>query len=72
MTPQASGLPPGPGRPAAKPKAAKTPKPKLPFRQRMRQFAIRGTIVGGAVFVVVMTAIYFSLAGLIEWRQRRQ
>src|SRR5688572_381115 len=67
MSPQASGLPPGPGRSAPKP-APKTPKPKLPFRQRMRRLAFRATIVGGAVVVVVGLAVYFSLAGLIDDR----
>src|SRR5262245_9650808 len=71
MSPQASGLPPGPGRsaPKLKIKLAKTPKgPKLPFRQRVRRFLIRGGIIGGAVFVVVGAAVYFSLAGLIDDR----
>src|SRR6185503_6388475 len=68
MSPQASGLPPGPGRSASKPAAKKAPKPKLPFRQRMRLLAIRGAIIGGAVFLVVAAAIYFSLAGLIDDR----
>src|SRR5688572_575324 len=67
MSPQASGLPPGPGRSAPKP-APKTPKTKLPFRQRVRRLAFRATIVGGAVVVVVGLAVYFSLAGLIDDR----
>ena len=69
MTPQASGLPPGPGRPAAKPaKAAKVTKTKLPLRKRMRRLAVRAAIVVGAVSLVVGTVLYFSLAGLIDDR----
>ena len=67
MTPQASGLPPGPGRSAPKP-TPKTPKVRLTFRQRLRRFTIRAAIVGGAVFAVVALAVYFSLAGLIDDR----
>jgi len=49
MSPQASGLPPGPGRSAPKltikmAKTPKAPKVKLPFRQRVRKYAIRGAI----------------------------
>src|ERR1043165_8284040 len=73
MSPQASGLPPGPGRSAPKlsiklAKTPKAPKVKLPFRQRMRWLAIRGSIIGGAVFLVIATAIYFNLAGIIDDR----
>src|SRR5262245_56938836 len=72
MSPQASGLPPGPGRSASKkpaPKTAASPKrPKLPFRQRVRQLAIRGGIISGAVMLVIGLAVYFNLAGLIDDR----
>src|SRR5262245_25465599 len=70
MSPQASGLPPGPAGPKSSGRAAakKTPKPKLPFKQRMRRLAFRSTIIGGAVCVVVALAAYFSLAGLIDER----
>ena len=73
MSPQASGLPPGPGRSAPKltikmAKTPKAPKVKLPFRQRVRKYAIRGAVIGGAVLVVITAAVYFSLAGLIDDR----
>src|SRR6185295_12477073 len=67
-------LPPGPGRPkltiklAKTPKAPKAPKVKLPFRQRVRRYAIRGAIIAAAVLVVIAAAVYFSLAGLIDDR----
>src|SRR5215212_5773892 len=68
MAPQASGLPPGPNRPASRRAAKKTVKPKLPSRARMKRMAIRAAIVGGAVFVIVGVAVYFSLARLIDSR----
>ena len=70
MSPQASGLPPGPGRPAAKPaaRAAKTPRVRLSFPQRARKYAFYGAIIAGAVVVVIAAAVYFSLAGLIDDR----
>ena len=68
MSPQASGLPPGPGRAASKPAAKKTPKPRLPFRQRAKRIAIRAATILAAVFVVVGVAIYFSLARIIDDR----
>src|SRR5689334_3375267 len=77
MTPQASGLPPGPNRPVLTLKARlsggrsaakKTPKPKLPFRQRMKRIAIRSAIIGGAVVAVAGVAVYVSLARIIDDR----
>jgi penicillin-binding protein 1B len=72
MSPQASGLPPGPGRsalkPAPKPSRAKLSRAKLPFRGRVRQLAVRSAIVVGAVVFVVGLAVYFSLARLIDDR----
>ena len=70
MSPQASGLPPGPDRPAKKLviKLAKTPKAKLPFRRRMRRLALQLIVIVGAVGLVVAAAVYFSLAGLIDDR----
>src|SRR5689334_14529147 len=70
MSPQASGLPPGPDRPAKKLviKFAKSSKAKLPFPKRMRRLAIQIAIIVGAVGLVVAAAVYFSLAGLIDDR----
>ena len=74
MTPQASGLPPGPasfkggGRPAPKKPAPGRIRIKLPVRQRMWQLALRAAFIGGAVMLVVGVAVYFSLAGLIDDR----
>jgi penicillin-binding protein 1B len=70
MSPQASGLPPGPDRPAKKLviKFAKTPKAKLPFRRRMRRMALQTAVIVGTVGLVVGTAVYFSLARLIDDR----
>jgi penicillin-binding protein 1B len=67
MSPQASGLPPGPGRPTRKPSAPKL-RVRLAFPQRVRRIAIRSAIVVAAVVFVVGLAVYFSLARLIDDR----
>jgi penicillin-binding protein 1B len=77
MSPQASGLPPGPGHSATsansrstgrRSAAPKKLKVRLTFSQRFRRIVILSAVVGSALVFIVGVAVYFSLAGLIDDR----
>src|SRR5262245_25403853 len=66
MSPQASGLPPGPGREPAKPPKAKAK--VLPLRARLRRWAIWGALGTAVVMLLAVIGVYVSFSSLIDDR----
>ena len=65
MAPQASGLPPGPSRPVPRRKPAPA---RRTTGRRLRTFAIRAVLVGGAISLILAGVVYVSFSRLIDDR----